>query len=103
MGSVFQSTTCHCVAVRYTRRMAARDMMTRSGQGVCLKQIAGLCGFCDQTHLSRHFRRIFGITPAEYLRARQRSHHQSVADGRNVLNFVRNVRSDAVAIAIDVA
>ena len=81
----------------------ARNLMTHSGQRVCLKQVAGLCGFCDQTHLSRHFRRIFGITPAEYLRARQRSHHQSVADGRNVLNFVRNVRSDAVAIAIDVA
>jgi AraC-like DNA-binding protein len=84
----------------------ARDLMSRSGQPVCLKEIAGLCGFCDQTHLTRHFRRIFGTTPAEFLRAHKRSQHQSIArlgDGRNVLNFVRNLRSGAVEIAMDVA
>jgi len=53
--------------------------MSRSGQPVCLKEVAGRCGFYDQTHLSRHFRRIFGTTPAEFLRAHERSHHQSLA------------------------
>ena len=80
--------------------------MSRSGQLVCLKEIAGLCGFYDQTHLSRHFRRIFGTTPAEFLRAHERSHDKSIAslsDGTNVLNFVPNVRSTALDTAIDVA
>jgi AraC family transcriptional regulator len=54
------------------RLYRARDLMSRSGQLVCLKEIAGLCGFYDQTHLSRHFRRIFGTTPAEFLRAHER-------------------------------
>ena len=84
----------------------ARHLMTRSGARVCLKEIAGLCGFCDQAHLTRHFRRIFGATPAEFVRAHERSHYQSIAgagDGRNVLNFVRNVSGDAVDLTIDVA
>jgi AraC-like DNA-binding protein len=84
----------------------ARDLMSRSGQPVCLKEIAGLCGFYDQTHLSRHFRRIFDTTPAEFLRAHERSHDQSIGslgDGTNVLNFVRNVRTTALDSAIDVA
>jgi AraC-like DNA-binding protein len=84
----------------------ARDLISRSGQPVCLKEIAGLCGFCDQAHLTRHFRRIFGTTPAEFLRAHKRSQHQSIAslgDGRNVLNFVRNITSAAVDMAINVA
>lgn len=28
-------------------------------------------GFCDQTHLSRHFRRIVGMTPGQYIRAQE--------------------------------
>jgi AraC-like DNA-binding protein len=84
----------------------ARDLMSRSGQPVCLKEVAGRCGFYDQTHLSRHFRRIFGTTPAEFLRALERSHDQSIAslsDGTNVLNFVPNVRRTALDTAIGVA
>jgi len=90
----------------WVRLNRARDLMSRSGQAVCLKEIAGRCGFYDQTHLSRHFRRIFGTTPAEFLRAHERSHDQSIAslsDGTNVLNFVPNVRRTALDTAIGVA
>jgi AraC-like DNA-binding protein len=40
------------------------------GQGnssaVSLAEIAAASGFCDQAHLSRHFRRVFGTTPAAF-------------------------------------
>jgi AraC-like DNA-binding protein len=92
----------YLLLVRLNRARA----ISRSGQPICLKEIAGLCGFCDQAHLTRHFRRIFGTTPAEFLRARKRSKHKPITilgDGRNVLNFVRNIISAGVDIAIDVA
>jgi AraC-like DNA-binding protein len=50
----------------------ARELMTRPSQTVCLKQIAESCGFYDQTHFGRHFRRVFGTTPAAFLRAQER-------------------------------
>jgi AraC family transcriptional regulator len=31
-----------------------------------ISEIATECGFCDQAHLSRAFKRIFGLTPAAY-------------------------------------
>lgn len=35
--------------------------------GLPIKQIPELCGFYDQSHLTRHFKRIVGETPARFL------------------------------------
>ena len=35
-------------------------------QGCSLSEAALRTGFCDQSHLSRHFKRIVGMTPGEY-------------------------------------
>jgi AraC-like DNA-binding protein len=37
-------------------------------RGLKPAEVAAECGFFDQSHLTRHFRRLFGITPAEYAR-----------------------------------
>lgn len=38
----------------------------RIAAGQPLAEAALACGFFDQSHLSRHFRRVFGITPGQY-------------------------------------
>ena len=38
--------------------------------GMPLAEAAALCGFSDQSHMNRHFRRILGITPGSLRRAR---------------------------------
>jgi AraC-like DNA-binding protein len=71
--SFLQATGCtphdYLLQLRLSR---ARELMTRPSQAVCLKQIAESCGFYDQTHFGRHFRRVFGTTPAAFLRAQER-------------------------------
>ena len=37
--------------------------------GVPPATVAAGCGFCDQPHLTRHFRRLLGTTPAAYARS----------------------------------
>jgi len=32
-------------------------------------QVAADCGFADQSHFTRHFKRLTGVTPAQYARA----------------------------------
>jgi AraC-like DNA-binding protein len=39
--------------------------------GLPISQVAVETGFCDQTHLTRHFRRIVGLTPGHYLRVQE--------------------------------
>jgi AraC-like DNA-binding protein len=34
-----------------------------------LRQIAAETGFADQSHFTRHFRKSYGVTPVQYLRA----------------------------------
>jgi AraC-like DNA-binding protein len=46
------------------RLARARELMTRPQ--LPLAELAPTCGFCDQAHLGRHFRRAFGITPAAF-------------------------------------
>jgi AraC-like DNA-binding protein len=38
--------------------------------GVSIAEAAAICGFADQSHLGRWFRRTFGITPGRYRRGR---------------------------------
>jgi AraC-like DNA-binding protein len=44
----------------------ARELLAA---GVAPAQVAAQCGFCDQPHLTRAFRRAVGVTPARYARA----------------------------------
>ena len=60
------STKAFLMALRLRR--AARGL-AHSEESV--SQIALDCGFCDQAHLGRHFKRRYGVTPALY-RRRQR-------------------------------
>lgn len=39
--------------------------------GLTIGQVAAETGFCDQTHLTRHFRRIVGATPGQYMRVQE--------------------------------
>ena len=53
----------------------ARKLITQGNSAFSLAEVAAASGFCDQAHLSRHFRRVFGTTPAAF-----RLQH-SVVDG----------------------
>lgn len=50
------------------RLCRARELIQQAAGGICLKEIAQSCGFYDQTHFGRHFRRMFGTTPAAFVR-----------------------------------
>ena len=52
----------YLVARRVT---AARSLIAT---GTPLAEIAGACGFADQSHLNRHFKAHFGMTPGRYAR-----------------------------------
>jgi AraC-like DNA-binding protein len=51
----------------------ARKLIAQGSSSLPLAEIAAASGFCDQAHLSRHFRRVFGTTPAAF-----RSQHSIV-------------------------
>lgn len=44
----------------------ARKLIAQGNSALPLAEIAAASGFCDQAHLSRHFRRVFGTTPAAF-------------------------------------
>ena len=54
------------VIQRYRLQDAA--YLLSSGTGAHLAQLADELGYFDQAHLTRDFRRIFGVSPALYLR-----------------------------------
>lgn len=56
----------------HVRLSHARKLMTQKAQAISLADIALACGFADQTHFSRHFRRFFGMTPTAFLRTTER-------------------------------
>ena len=43
----------------------ARDLLL---EGASPADVAARCGFADQSHFTRHFKRFYGITPAHYAR-----------------------------------
>jgi AraC family transcriptional regulator len=49
------------------RLRRARAMMTQDTQRMSMAEIALTCGFADQAHFCRHFRRFFGRTPSAFL------------------------------------
>jgi len=54
----------HAYQVRI-RVEAARRMLL---SGFAIATVAAELGFADQSHFTRHFRRVMGITPAQYVR-----------------------------------
>jgi AraC family transcriptional regulator len=66
---VFKRTTGlapHQFVVR-CRVERARDLLVR-GQAT-VADVAAHVGFADQSHLSAHFKRVFGMTPAAFVRS----------------------------------
>jgi AraC family transcriptional regulator len=51
--------------VRRLRLWRARDALDRDRDS-SLSKIAADCGFADQSHFTRHFRHLFGMTPGAY-------------------------------------
>lgn len=58
--------TPHAHLVR--RRVEAAAALIEQARGLPLAEIASRCGFADQAHLTRAFRKRFGTTPAAYCR-----------------------------------
>lgn len=44
----------------------ARQLMLRPGTSIA--DVAAQLGFCDQSHLASHFKRVYGVTPKRFLR-----------------------------------
>jgi AraC-like DNA-binding protein len=57
-------------AYRLRKKVAVARRSLRGGARVA--DVAASCGFVDESHLGRHFKRHFGVTPAEYARAAYR-------------------------------
>lgn len=53
-------------AYQIQRRIQKAKTLIRLG--VALAEVAVDCGFTDQSHLTRHFKRVMGVTPGLYLR-----------------------------------
>lgn len=51
------------------KRRCERSCVLLKQQKLSLTDIAEQCGFCNQEHLTRHFRRYTGITPGAYRRS----------------------------------
>lgn len=47
------------------RVASARALITAGGGGYSLAEIATSVGFADQSHLTRHFKRVLGVTPKQ--------------------------------------
>ena len=59
--------------VMHRRVEAAKALMVESS--ATLSDIAVRCGLSDQSHMTRWFRRVVGVTPASWRRARPVSEH----------------------------
>ncbi|MEM7600426.1 MAG: AraC family transcriptional regulator [Verrucomicrobiota bacterium] len=49
------------------RAQRAKRLIEQEGEWKSLAAIAVDCGYCDQSHMGRHFRSLFGKTPGEFL------------------------------------
>jgi AraC family transcriptional regulator len=53
----------------FVRDLRVERAKSRIAAGAALSEVAIDCGFADQSHFARTFRRVAGITPTEYRRA----------------------------------
>jgi AraC-like DNA-binding protein len=53
----------------YARRCRLEVAAGALRQGKAISQVALDCGFCDQSHFTNAFRRVFGMTPGEHRKA----------------------------------
>ena len=53
----------HAYQVHVRMRLAKSLLM----EGMPISHVAAESGFADQAHLTRHFKRMFGVTPGRYL------------------------------------
>jgi AraC-like DNA-binding protein len=53
----------HAYQIHMRTRLAKSLLM----KGIPISQVAAEAGFADQAHLTRHFKRMFGVTPGRYL------------------------------------
>lgn len=51
---------------RYVCLVRVRQAQSMMEQGLRPTEIASEVGFFDQSHLARHFKRLFGMTPRQY-------------------------------------
>jgi AraC-like DNA-binding protein len=80
LAEIVSLTPCHFIRVfhravgvplhRYVTLVRIRHAESLLRAGVPLAEAADSAGFYDQSHLSRHFRRILGVTPGQYQSAR---------------------------------
>ena len=49
----------------------AQELITQHGRDWTFAAIANDCGFVDQSHMARHFKRVLGITPREFAEAQR--------------------------------
>jgi AraC family transcriptional regulator len=73
-SQAFRQLTGHAphqylLRVRLSR---VRRMLAQENEAMSLSEIAAACGFFDQAHLSRHFRRAFGTTLTAFRRRQRR-------------------------------
>lgn len=59
----------------YLMQLRVRDAKRLLAQGEPIAQVAIAVGFADQSHLTRTFKRILGVTPAQYSAGHYRSRH----------------------------
>jgi len=51
---------------RYVSLLRVRHAQALLRQGATVASAASECGFCDQSHLARRFKRLCGMTPWQY-------------------------------------
>jgi AraC-like DNA-binding protein len=61
----------------YAYQLCARVARARKllSSGRAPAEVSAKCGFADQSHFGRHFKRLVGITPAQYARASNGAAH----------------------------
>ena len=68
--SLINSFSCHfgLPPQRYLIQVRVNEARTLLMRGVEIVDVASAVGFADQSHLTRHFRSMLGVTPARYIR-----------------------------------
>jgi AraC-like DNA-binding protein len=68
--SLITSFSCHfgLPPQRYLIQARVNEARTLLRRGVEIAEVASAVGFADQSHLTRHFRSMLGVTPARYIR-----------------------------------